>query len=147
MKKGAYSIVATVVIVVIAFAAIAIKEAVRYPSSGNFFQIVGVNKSDIIAVEIIHFGDVVRITEKKSMDSLLSALDSSMNRQLFYRNFTGGDWTLRLITEDDYIQFLLLPYSLGKIDTRLLWNDRMYILETQIELSDMENFLLTNTEN
>lgn len=140
LKHRAYFIAVTVFVV--SFAAVVMIEAIRYPLNGSLFQITGVSKSDVIAVEIIYHGDIVRITDMNSVDSLLLALDSSMTRELFYENFTGGDWTLRLITKDGYLQFLLLPYSIGKIDTRVLLNDRMHILDTQIELNDLEKYLV-----
>ncbi len=106
------------------------------PIKGHSYDLLDINKDQITAVEIHHYGKGLTVTDPEVVAQLISQLDCSLERRGndYFTNRTGGDWSITFLTSQgkQSKSFLFFPGS-GYGETQMKIGHYYYAADKNID--------------
>ena len=106
--KKIIKILLLILIVVIALALLV--DIMIYPLKTTVFDLTGMDREEIVSVQIWHYGKTVVVEYAGKMQTILDSLEGEATRGQndYFYNSNGGDWVIRFVDKDAVVSDAIL---------------------------------------
>lgn len=129
-KKSRIAITTLTIVVMVVLALFAV-DAVKHPLNADIYELTGMEREEISAVRIWHYGQTLEVTDPDQVARILACLEGKMTRgrNTYLIHFNGGDWSVSFVDQNGTDSVSVGIYDGGE-DASIYYGYYFYRLNT-----------------
>lgn len=118
-------------------------DIIKHPLYGSLYSIVGGSKSDIVEVQVNHYGKTVHVTDRKSVEYVVELFDCNLKRRDndYIAHTTGYGISLTFVMENGAVSksFAFSPNDIYGRSAQIFLDHYYYDCDKEIGSSFIES--------